>query len=274
MDTSKLDDLIIGRQKPYIYAFSTNTIPNYLKVGDTYRGVGTRLSEWRNHYHDLVKIYEDKAVFKYKDEDTNKEEEIIFRDHAVHSFLKNERHREQLTKETLDPSVYYSSEFFKDATAKDVEDAISDIINSYKENKHKDYRFYSAAERIPKEYRLKRNKTYELRDLQKRAVDSFINAKKKGRTNLLMYAVMRFGKSFTSMCCALAMKARFVVIVSAKDVHDEWEGTVESHVKFSQYEFMDAKSLRCNPNIIKETFNEGKNAVVYLTLQRKTQRSI
>jgi len=30
-----LDEIIIGRVEPHIYAFSTETIPNYLKVGDT-----------------------------------------------------------------------------------------------------------------------------------------------------------------------------------------------------------------------------------------------
>ena len=32
-----LDRIIIGRVEPHIYAFTTNTVPNYLKVGDTYR---------------------------------------------------------------------------------------------------------------------------------------------------------------------------------------------------------------------------------------------
>lgn len=35
MDYSLLDEIIIGRVEPHIYAFSTNTIPNYLKVGDS-----------------------------------------------------------------------------------------------------------------------------------------------------------------------------------------------------------------------------------------------
>ncbi len=30
-----LDNLIVGRVEPHIYAFTTNTVPNYLKVGDT-----------------------------------------------------------------------------------------------------------------------------------------------------------------------------------------------------------------------------------------------
>lgn len=50
MDYSLLDEIIIGRVEPHIYAFSTNTIPNYLKVGDTYRPVSVRLKEWEVHY--------------------------------------------------------------------------------------------------------------------------------------------------------------------------------------------------------------------------------
>ena len=42
-DTTILDELIVGRVEPRIYAFTTNTIPNYLKVGDTYRPVDVRL---------------------------------------------------------------------------------------------------------------------------------------------------------------------------------------------------------------------------------------
>lgn len=40
-----LDRIIIGRVDPHIYAFTTNTVPNYLKVGDTYRPVSQRLNE-------------------------------------------------------------------------------------------------------------------------------------------------------------------------------------------------------------------------------------
>ena len=45
IDKSILDGIIIGRVDPHIYAFTTNTVPNYLKVGDTYRPVSERLQE-------------------------------------------------------------------------------------------------------------------------------------------------------------------------------------------------------------------------------------
>ena len=54
-----LDEIIVGRVKPHIYAFTTNTIPNYLKVGDTYRPVAVRLREWMEHFPMLKKEFED-----------------------------------------------------------------------------------------------------------------------------------------------------------------------------------------------------------------------
>ena len=54
LNTAVLENLIIGRVYPHIYAFSTNTVPKYWKVGDTVRPVKTRLSEWRKHYQDLT----------------------------------------------------------------------------------------------------------------------------------------------------------------------------------------------------------------------------
>lgn len=54
MDYSLLNKIIIGRIEPHIYAFSTNTIPNYLKVGDTYRPVAARLKKWMAHYRKTI----------------------------------------------------------------------------------------------------------------------------------------------------------------------------------------------------------------------------
>ena len=53
IDTTLLNRLIVGRIDPHIYAFSTNTVPNYLKVGDTYRPVSVRIGEWRDRFPDL-----------------------------------------------------------------------------------------------------------------------------------------------------------------------------------------------------------------------------
>ena len=91
-DISVLDQLIVGRVDPYIYAFSTNTVPNYLKVGDTYRPVAVRLQEWREHFPDLQKEYEHIAKVN---------EDYYFRDFAVHYYLEKEKKLTRLQKQDM-----------------------------------------------------------------------------------------------------------------------------------------------------------------------------
>lgn len=207
-----LDRIIIGRVKPHIYAFTTNTVPNYLKVGDTYRPVSQRLNEWRAFFPELKKQYENKAII---------DEETYFRDHAIHKYLENDLKKKRLKPEELQEGVYYSNEFFKETKKDDINDAIEDIKKSYHTNLGK-YKYYSSNSRLPEKYRYQRVENWTLRPNQDMAVKNFRNALNNGRKNLLMYAVMRFGKSFTSLCCALEMNAKTVLVVSAKaDVKDE-----------------------------------------------------
>ena len=256
-DTSQLDSIIIGRVEPSIYAFSTETVPNYLKVGDTYRPVETRLDEWRTYFPNLKKEFQDSARI---DEDT------LFRDFAVHAFLTDVRKRFRLQPNDFPDIPYYSKEFFRDASIEDVKDAIQDIHQSAAAKDGR-YTFYST-DYLPATRTYDRVEDYKPRPNQEEAIDSFHSAVKAGRNNLLLYAVMRFGKSFTSMCCALDAKAKFVIIVSAKaDVKEEWKKTVESHVLFADYVFADAESLDRKQKLISSTLAEGKRIVLFLTLQ-------
>ena len=79
---------------------------------------------------------------------------------------------------------------------------------------------------------------------------------------------MRFGKSFTSLCCALEISANIVLVVSAKmDVKDEWKKTVEEAGNFSEYVFLEAYDLALSENAIKTNRAENKKVVIFLTLQ-------
>ena len=257
-DLSVLDQLIIGRVDPHIYAFTTNTIPNYLKVGDTYRPVAVRLQEWREHFPNLQKEYEHIAKVS---------NDIYFRDYAVHTFLEGERHRSRLLPSDIAQGVYYSREFFKDASSHDLAEAVDDIQRDYDEHTGK-YQFYSAETGLPETYTYERTETYPPRPNQDKTIRQFKAAVENGRTNLLMYAVMRFGKSFTSMCCAAEISANIVVVVSAKaDVKEEWKKTVESHVRFADYDFLTGEQLLSNENAIAEELNAGRKVAVFLTLQ-------
>ncbi len=258
IDISELNNLIIGRVEPHIYAFTTNTIPNYLKVGDTYRPVDVRLNEWREYFPDLQKQYKHSAKIS---------DEAYFRDFAVHKFLEIDKGYTRLSPTEIAAGIYYSKEFFKDAKADDVKEAIEDIEKDYYDRTNK-YQFYNPTSRLPETYTFPRTETYELRPNQKETVEAFHKARENGRKNLLMYAIMRFGKSFTAMCCALDMNAKLVVVVSGKaDVEREWQKTVQSHVKFAEYEYLTSKKLAENNHIITETLATGKRVVVFLTLQ-------
>ena len=262
IDTTIIDKIIHGKIEPKIYAFHTGTIPDYLKVGDTYRPVGTRLDEWRRpgRFPDLIPL--DKTWNARLDEST------YFRDLEVHSFLENDKHYERLQPGQF-PAAYYSREFFKGAQEQDIDEAVTDIEKAHVEHLQK-YRFYSLEERHSQEYHYTRNAAYSMRPNQKKTVERFIAAKDKGSTKMLMFAVMRFGKSFTSMQCALAMQAKFVLIVSGKaDVKEEWKKTVESHVDFKDYIFCTREDLERDFHIVSNRLNgDAPNGiVVFLTLQ-------
>lgn len=253
-----LDRIIIGRVDPYIYAFTTNTVPNYLKVGDTYRPVSQRLNEWRVFFPELEKQYENKAVI---------DEETYFRDYAIHQYLENDLNKKRLKPEDLEYDIYYSREFFKGAETGDIDSAIEDIKESYQANSSK-YEYYSSKNRLPQAFHYQRGEQWTLRPNQADAVKAFVNAVNNGRTNLLMYAVMRFGKSFTSLCCALEISANIILVVSAKaDVKDEWKKTVEGAGNFSEYVFLEAYNLASSENAIKANREENKKVVIFLTLQ-------
>lgn len=254
-----LDNLIVGRVTPHIYAFQTGTIPNYLKVGDTYRPVSIRLKEWEHKFPDLIKKYEHKATVS---------DNVYFRDYAVHDYLENSLGKKRLEPEDLSTNnVYYSREFFKDVNTSELDEAINDICEQYK-LKNSTYAYYDSNKRLAVTVHYERGSKWILRPNQQEAVDNFIKAVNLGRTNLLMYAVMRFGKSFTSLACAKAINAKTVLIVSAKaDVREEWKKNVEQPGNFEGYNFLSSEELLENDNAISDIHAKDETAVIFLTLQ-------
>ena len=261
MDSSVIDKYIVGRVEPHIYAFTTGTVPNYLKVGDTYRPIEQRLNEWRKHFPDLERAFS--AMSKV-------DENVYFRDFAIHSYLERDKNLHRLMPTDIDGLPYYSNEFFEHASEEDVVEAIEDIKTDFTENKGK-YQFYTFDERpTPKTFTYKRGDVpYELRPNQAATVSKFSKAVRKGRTNLLMYAVMRFGKTFTALSCVLSDKRyKSILVVSGKaDVKNEWKKTVESIKNFENFCFIDTDTLARNADAIKGCMQNKQRAVVFLTLQ-------
>lgn len=257
MDTTVLENLITGRVYPHIYAFSTNTVPKYWKIGDTVRPVETRLSEWRKHYYDLTQEYSRAAKVGDK----------FFRDYAIHSYLERELGKERLQRENTPAGLYYSNEFFKDVNTENLEDAFNHIEQDAVQGGGI-YQLYNEQHLPVVPHYERETEPYKLRPNQDDAVKAFMAAKEKGRTKLLMYAVMRFGKSFTSMCCAKKMSANIVVIVSGKaDVKEEWKKTIEKIANFDGFVFLDGEQLLRDKNVISSNLESGHQVAIFLTLQ-------
>ncbi len=263
IDTSELQKILIGRVVPHIYSFATNTLPNYLKVGDTYRPVEERLGEWRKHYKDLEEISRHKATIN---------DEVFFRDYSVHKYLQ----QKGIVQVPLNLSKkVYSNEFFDGATKLNVLEAVNYIVKNYLKTDTYEY-YNNAKERI--EYHYKRVEKFPPRKNQRVVIDAFKTAIRNGRTNLLMYAVMRFGKSVTSIWSAKVIDSKLTVVVSAKaDVRSEWKQTVESHKDFMGFRFLDKGDLKKGmrlPDLYEKKFRTGSgdeeictNVVLFLTLQ-------
>ncbi len=259
IDTSDINEIIHGRIDRHIYAFMTNTFPSYLKVGDTSRLIGTRLAEWRSRkgYEDLYHLPEWEWLAQVRTKEI-----LHFRDYSVHQYLIHEKQRSVLPENEVPKGVYYSNEFFKDAVPEDVKEAIDDIAANANTTKYKLYKS-DGQESKPEIER----KDFPLRDIQSKVVDNFKSAYDAQHRNLLMYAVMRFGKSHTAMCCAMAQDAHVVLIVSAKaDVASEWDKTIRGHVNFKDFVFLSKDDFQTD-GIIQYHLNEGKRVAVFLTLQ-------
>ena len=263
IDDSTLYEIITGRVEPHIYSFETNTLPNMLKVGDTYRPVEERLNEWRRYYKDLTEVSRHKAVVG---------DDVFFRDHSVHKYFESN----DIQRAQIDESKgIYSQEFFHDIGEPDVTIAVQDVVDNY--GAPGKYAYYNhLKDRI--EQRYARDRDFNPRGNQQAVIENFTNAVGNGRTNLLMYAVMRFGKSITSMWCAKEIDAKLTIVVSAKaDVKSEWKQTVESHKDFTGYRFMDGAEITSDMNLADvygKPFQTGSgehemctNIVIFFTLQ-------
>lgn len=275
-DLKIVEDNIEIRLDNYIYAFSTNTIPNYLKIGDTSKGVTRRIKQWEKILNkrlspQIVKItkeYDHPASVK----DNEKKLDMYFRDYSVHKYIREVLHKDSIDITDPDLLKLYSKEFFKDVTINEVDNAIQSIIeDALSTNPEKTYTFYSKSdldENSKKvEFHWSNDKEWKLRPNQKNVVENFLS--KRSKKELLMYAVMRFGKSFTAMQCALKDNRDKVMIVCAKrDVQGEWKQTIEKPKCFKDYAFIcddDLKTGKTIKEILKE--REKSKYAIFLTLQ-------
>ena len=264
MEPGVLEAIVYGRVEPHIYAFRTKKVPHYTKVGDTYRPTEIRIKEWKDKIRDELTVIFDEPAF------ADSKGEVYFRDYSVHSFLEDQKHKHRLTRNDPEGDPWYSNEFFLETDSTDLREAVEDVVDSYSKGNYRGYDFYKTVDKSHSETIERKNLSYDARDNQKEAIEKFRKrySETKGKLSLLMYAVMRFGKSFTALQCALAMDAKLVVIVSAKpDVMNSWKSTLYEHKDFNDYIFINSCNLKEKGFSIKDGIAAGKRYVLFLSLQ-------
>ena len=273
--------------EPRIYAFRTNLVDDVitprkaLKIGDTDRGVDVRMDEWREKFPDLVHIKDWSAVVSGCGDGLDGK---AFRDHAIHKILE---HWGKLRLEKDDfgeenkANGRYSSEFFFDVTPEDVERAIEHLHKLIKDSRYDIIAKLKTGKKRKKKYiepSHDKNIKFKERELQTRTIDKFAERFLTGDKEMLMYAVMRFGKTYTACRCAQEFGGKFTVIVSAKaDVKGEWLSAVNPYKDFENYDMYLASGEGSLYNMLNEngysTLDEylkdhpDKHVMLFITLQ-------
>ena len=301
------DNSILQTNTPIIYAFITKYAPNAIKIGYTVQGAEQRVAQWQKHYKDakLLGWWTATALNQAM-------QEIYFMDFSVHnrtrargySNLKDKENKFdydefiRLAKEDHIENVHVSSEFFmkyKDMNIKDSNEElntqiIEEIITEIKDDisNGKDVgKLYSIdkTESVKKFYE-KDPDDYGNTPLQDQAIQKAIDAMNNGATDLLMAAVMRFGKTHTTYEIIRQKGIKYALVTSAKaDVRTAWRDDI-NHINYiddfcfiefdGNYKILVTEKDKTSGklmqhglqgNVIEEKRNEGKTVIVFATLQ-------
>ena len=167
MESKVLETIIYGRVEPHIYAFQTQKVPRYTKVGDTYRPTEIRLKEWERIIgSELTTIFDEPAF-------ADSMGDVYFRDYSVHSYLEGQKGKHRLTKNDPEGNPWFSNEFFLETEKNDVDEAIQDIVESYSNGNPRGYDFYSTIDKSHTETIERLHLDYKPRDNQKEVIDRF-----------------------------------------------------------------------------------------------------
>lgn len=249
------DGFIKPISEPRIYTFRTDYVDNVLpddttaiKIGDTNRDVMQRMNEWGKLFPDIEHLDDWSAVLSGCGEGIDGK---IIRDYAVHRVLEESGKERMKDFEFGADNIMngrYSKEFFKNTTTDDVKNAIDEIHRRAIEGRYdilsklKDRDDVSETRFIyPSHHILKK---FPVRDLQEKTIEKF-KERFVDSESMLMYAVMRFGKTYTACRCMKEWEGNFNVIVTGKvGVKNEWLGTINRSSQFFEYDAYTASAKR------------------------------
>ena len=297
-----LQDEVLKTNAPIIYAFITDDVPDAIKIGYTDQGAYKRLTQWAAKYHNVT------LVGYWTSREFNQQAKyVFFKDFPVHKRVIDKGHY-NLTKEDFDKlrkqsnltELHVSREFFRkinDKTHNDKDllsrEIIAEIIRQMKEEikaGNADFTLYELLEdgTVSHIDKIMENiNTFDPTPLQQQCIDKAKLAIEEGKTDLLMAAVMRFGKTFTTYQIIKQTGLKYVLVTSAKaDTRTAWRNDI-SHKDFindfcfiefdGQVSFLisekDPKDGKIhtssvqNAGLIQQKRDEGKTVIVYATLQ-------
>lgn len=245
---------------PTIYAFVTDKVKDAIKVGYTDQHPEKRIEQWREIYGKGKGEVE--CLGWWSSEEFNKAgERVFFWDHAIHKKISDKKYK-QLTKDEFMSAltdagkqikdIHYSKEFFDkykrllngELDPEDKEELsaalIEDIIKQMKlniKNGTADFKLYSFDKEGNTSGK-EANKiwgspdSYTNTGLQKEAIKNGVQAIKDNKKNILMAAVMRFGKTHASYEIIKEAGLKKIIVCSAKaDVRKAWRDDI-NHVHF------------------------------------------
>lgn len=255
---------------PCIYAFITDKVKDAVKVGYTDQHPEKRIAQWKEKYGKNEGEVTCIGYWSSEEFIKSRNERVFFWDHAVHKKLEGKKFK-QLTDEkdfmaSLTDAgknivdIHFSREFFTkykvlwDGTP-DPEDReelspelLKDLIAEMKRNIQNgtyDFKIYT----FDKEGNTSTHEadalweapdTYTDTDLQKTTIKKGVEAIKAGKKNLLMAAVMRFGKTHATYEIIEKAGLKRVIVCSAKaDVRPSWRNDINHKDFYDKFVFVE-----------------------------------
>ena len=255
---------VIKNNGPTIYAFVVDKVKNAIKVGYTDQHPEKRIQQWKDVYEPHgMKV---KSIgFWSADEFTAAGDRVFFWDHAVHKKITDKgfanvneetfyKNFSDMTKDEL-ATVHYSKEFFDeykrllngelsfDEREKLSDKLIEDIIKQMKmniKNGTADFKIFSYETKQEASKEWGSPQTYNNTDLQEEAINNGVAAIKKDAKNILMAAVMRFGKTHAAYEIVKKAKLKRVIVTSAKaDVRAAWRDDINHKHFYKDFVFIE-----------------------------------
>lgn len=309
---------IIHPNGPTIYAFVTDKVNDAIKVGYTDQHPEKRIAQWKEIYGE--KEGEVTCLGYWSAEEFDQAgQKVFFWDHQVHEkvikrgFLRVEKEEfkdfmSEKGKEVNDVhELHYSKEFFRKykyllqgkIKIKDKEELseqlIVDILNEMKaaikrgDADFKLYKFTDDRKQAKADKNWPEPTNYTNTELQKECIKNGVQAIKDDKKNILMAAVMRFGKTHAAYEIIKESGLKKIVVASGKaDVRKAWRDDI-NHVDFykdfvfievlDQYKWditylpeggknlvTENRNVFKDIDLIQEFMDKGKTVILFFTL--------